>query len=94
VLIRHSLQDALGPMSRWSRVSVPMPRQDVSLVACVGTDAAADEALAMLRDGGVDLDSCLALDGTMTGTALIAVSKSGENHIVVAPGANQLSPTR
>ena len=62
---------------------------DVSLVACVGTDAAADEALAMLRNGGVNLDSCLALEGAATGTALIAVSKSGENHIVVAPGANQ-----
>ncbi len=63
---------------------------DVSLVACVGTDTAADEALALLRDGGVNLDSCLALDEAATGTALIAVSKSGENHIVVAPGANQL----
>jgi ribokinase len=63
---------------------------DVAMVACVGTDAAADEALAMLRDGGVNLDCCFALDGATTGTALIAVSKSGENHIVVAPGANQL----
>ena len=63
---------------------------DVSMVACVGTDAAADEALAMLRDGGVNLESCIAMDGATTGTALIAVSESGENHIVVAPGANQL----
>ncbi|NIA28089.1 MAG: ribokinase, partial [Desulfobulbaceae bacterium] len=62
---------------------------DVSLIACVGTDAAADDALAMLRADGVNLDSCRALEGTATGTALIAVSRSGENHIVVAPGANQ-----
>jgi len=63
---------------------------DVSLVACVGTDAAADEALAMLRADGVNLDGCRALEGATTGTALIAVSRSGENHIVVAPGANQV----
>ncbi len=61
---------------------------DVRLVACVGDDAAADEALALLRDGGVDLSACVRLNGIATGTALIAVGPSGENLIVVAPGAN------
>ena len=63
---------------------------DVSLVACVGNDAAADEALALLREGGVDLSRCRAVDDVATGTALIAVAQSGENHIVVAPGANKM----
>ena len=63
---------------------------DVRLVACVGDDAAADEALVLLRDGGVDLGDCRVMENTPTGTALIAVAPSGENHIVVAPGANQL----
>ena len=62
---------------------------DVSLVARVGEDAAADEALALLREGGVDLDACHALPGVPTGTALIAVDPAGENQIVVAPGANR-----
>ena len=62
---------------------------DVTLVACVGVDAAADEALALLREGGVELDKCQHIDGSPTGTALIAVAASGENHIVVAPGANR-----
>lgn len=62
---------------------------DVSLVARVGDDAAADEALALLRKGGVDLSACVALPSVPTGTALIAVSPSGENQIVVAPGANR-----
>ena len=61
---------------------------DVSLVARVGDDAAADEALALLREGGVDLTACTAVAGVATGTALIAVAPSGENQIVVAPGAN------
>ena len=63
---------------------------DVSLVARVGDDAAADEALALLREGGVDLSRCKAVPGAATGTALIAVAPSGENQIVVAPGANRL----
>ena len=62
---------------------------DVSLVARVGDDAAADEALALLREGGVDLSACVAVPDVATGTALIAVAPSGENQIVVAPGANR-----
>jgi len=60
----------------------------VSLVASVGNDATADEALALLRAGGVDLALCAPHPTAATGTALICVSPSGENHIVVAPGAN------
>ncbi len=71
---------------------------DVTLVACVGDDTAADEALALLREGGVDLSPVTVsgtVPGTVTGTALIAVEPGGENQIVVAPGANaQLTPER
>jgi len=62
---------------------------DVQLIACVGDDAAADEALVLLQEGGVDLSRVLRVPDTPTGTALIAVAPSGENHIVVAPGANR-----
>jgi ribokinase len=61
---------------------------DVSLFARVGDDAAAEEALALLREGGVDLSACKPVPGMATGTALIAVDPAGENQIVVAPGAN------
>lgn len=61
----------------------------VRLIARVGQDAAADEALILLREGGVDLSVCQGLSGVPTGTALIAVEPSGENQIVVAPGANR-----
>ena len=61
---------------------------DVRLVACVGDDAAAAAALALLREGGVDLSGLQVLPGSPTGIALICVAPSGENHIVVAPGAN------
>lgn len=62
----------------------------VSLVACVGRDAAADEALALLRAEGVELSRCVVTDAAPTGVALIAVAANGENQIVVAPGANLL----
>lgn len=62
---------------------------DVQLIGRVGNDASADEALQLLREGQVDLSRCERIDGIATGTALIAVAPSGENHIVVAPGANR-----
>ena len=61
---------------------------NVKLIACVGNDANATEALALLHDGGVDLTQCVIDDSAATGVALICVEPSGENHIVVAPGAN------
>ena len=61
---------------------------DVTLLADVGDDAEAETALSLLREGGVDLSRVSISSSCRTGTALIAVSKAGENHIVVAPGAN------
>jgi ribokinase len=61
---------------------------NVHLVACLGEDASADEALANVREAGVDLSHCRRLAGESTGLAMIVVVASGDNKIVVAPGAN------
>jgi ribokinase len=61
----------------------------VQLIARVGNDDAAEAALRMLREGGVDLSLCSVDDDAPTGVALINVAESGENQIVVAPGANR-----
>ena len=62
----------------------------VSMVARVGDDPVAEEALYGLQQAGVDLSYCKPLPDTSTGLALIVVSQAGENQIVVAPGANAL----
>ena len=61
---------------------------DVRMVAAVGRDAFADEALAGLRAAGVELD--LRMVDQPTGVALITVDADGETTIVVSPGANAL----
>ena len=61
---------------------------DVSLIARVGEDAFAEEALALLRESGANVSGVKALPGVPTGVALIAVSEAGENQIIVASGAN------
>jgi len=60
----------------------------VRLIGRVGADGMADEALALLRRDGVDLSGVTVDAKEPTGVALIAVSASGENQIVVASGAN------
>ncbi|MEM7433299.1 MAG: ribokinase [Pseudomonadota bacterium] len=62
---------------------------NVKMLARVGDDGAANEALALLKNGGVDLSGCKTVTGIPTGVALINVAASGENQIVVAPGANR-----
>ena len=60
---------------------------DVTLIGAVGSDPFAEEALVCLRDAGVTLE--LHTADEPTGVALILVDASGENEIVVAPGANR-----
>ena len=58
---------------------------EVRFVACVGAD---DLPLRTLEHEGVDISGVVRVDGE-TGTALILVDETGENVIVVAPGANR-----
>ncbi|GAA1391695.1 ribokinase [Luteococcus peritonei] len=59
----------------------------VTMLGAVGDDAAAQEALGLLREAGVDLDQ-LAVQQGPTGIAVVCVDASGENQILVVPGAN------
>jgi ribokinase len=59
---------------------------EVALVGCVGSDELAEEALAGLRETGME-ERWLVKDAP-TGIALITVDAEGETTIVVAPGAN------
>jgi len=59
----------------------------VMFVGCVGDDGAGHRMRAVLAEDGIDA-SALAVSSSPTGRALIVVDDSGENSIVVVPGAN------
>ncbi len=59
---------------------------DVTMVGAIGRDAAAEDALAGLRQADVTLR--LEQSDEHTGVALIQVDATGETTIAVAPGAN------
>jgi ribokinase len=60
----------------------------VRMVGRVGDDPTAEEALAGLREAGVELD--VRRVDAPTGIAIILVAADGANQIVVVPGANAL----
>jgi ribokinase len=61
--------------------------RSVTMAGAVGHDGFSDEALALLKDAGTDLQSVKRADEP-TGTAIILVGGDGENMIAVVPGAN------
>jgi ribokinase len=77
-----------GPGGKGANQAVAAARlgAQVAMVGCVGRDELAAEALAVLREAGVD-DRSLVKDAP-TGIALVTVDAAGETTIVVAPGAN------
>lgn len=62
----------------------------VTMVGRVGDDAAGHAMLDNLSANGVDVSKVEYELDTPTGTAMISIDESGENSIVVAPGANAL----
>jgi ribokinase len=62
---------------------------DVRIAGCVGDDDFGRRLLAALRAEGIDADSVRVVPEVPTGLAMIAVDQSGENLIIVAPGANR-----
>ena len=60
----------------------------VRMIGRVGADGMADQALDLLKAGGVDVSGVAVDPAAPTGVALIAVDAGGENQITVAPGAN------
>src|SRR5439155_5459724 len=62
----------------------------VRMYGAVGRDVFAEPALALLAEGGVDLQG-VARVAAPTGCATVLVDARGENCIAVSPGANALA---
>ena len=61
----------------------------VHMIGRVGSDAFGALLPSCLHDAGVDISSIAVSEGS-SGIAIIAVARSGENSIIVTPGANAL----
>jgi ribokinase len=67
---------------------------DVNFITCLGDDSNGQNALEYYKKEGLDVSSAKIVKDTPSGTAIILVDESGENCIVINPGANnRLSPS-
>lgn len=87
-LAAHELRRVPGGKGANQALAARRLGADVALVAAVGEDDAATEALDLLAADGVDLTRVRRVPDAPTGIALITVDDAGDNTIVVVPGAN------
>ncbi|WP_123025204.1 ribokinase [Mycolicibacterium stellerae] len=86
-VLASSLASAPGGKGGNQAVAAARAGAAVSLVAALGNDSAGEQLRAHLRANEVGLDGIVTLSEP-SGSAAIIVDSTGENSIVVAPGAN------
>lgn len=92
-ILGTSRLDAPGGKGANQAAAVAALGAAVDFVGAVGADDAGASLSAGLAKRGVGLSHLVSVPGAPTGSAVIVVSDSGENSIVVHPGANaELSP--
>lgn len=82
------LDTGLGGKGLNQAVAAARAGATVIMVGAVGDDDAGDAARDRLRSDGVDIDRMVVRSDVHTGYAVVTVDDSGENSIVVVPGAN------
>ncbi|GAA1756933.1 ribokinase [Agromyces humatus] len=84
----HGFAVALGGKGSNQAVAAHVAGAAVELVARIGDDTSGDFALAALSRFGLPLGAIERVPDVPTGVAQITVADSGENTVIVTPGAN------
>lgn len=87
-VLSKSRTDRPGGKGANQAVAIAAQGEPVELLACVGEDGTGEYLRDYLGGRGVGVESVEVLTGYSTGAAMILVASSGENEIVVNPGAN------
>ena len=90
-LIGHDYSEHPGGKGLNQAVAAARAGSPTRFVGAVGRDDAGQTLTRVAGDAGVDTSEVAVVD-VSTGRALILVADSGENSIVVVPGANELCP--
>lgn len=87
-LLGHSIANIPGGKGANQAVSCAREGGQVQMIGCVGDDAHGQSLRQALERDGIDTAALRTVAGEPTGTALILVEDSGQNRIVMIPGAN------
>ncbi len=86
-VVGSSFQTGFGGKGANQAVMARLLGADVSMVCCVGTDGYGTETLQNFADRGIDTTWARRVPGG-SGVAPIWVESSGQNRIIILPGAN------
>ncbi|MYB23907.1 MAG: ribokinase [Acidimicrobiia bacterium] len=86
-VVGSSFQVGFGGKGANQAIMARLLGAEVSMVCCVGTDGYGTETLANFADRGIDTTWARRAPGT-SGVAPIWVEASGQNRIIILPGAN------
>lgn len=86
-VVGSSFQTGFGGKGANQAVMARLLGADVSMVCCVGTDGYGAETLQNFADRGIDTTWARRVPGA-SGVAPIWVEASGQNRIIILPGAN------
>jgi ribokinase len=86
-IIGNSFHTFHGGKGANQAVAVAKLEYPVSMIGNVGNDSFGSQLRKGLEDAGVDTTQVNAVEGA-SGVALITIGRSGENNIVLVPGAN------
>ncbi|MGI9472534.1 MAG: ribokinase [Rubripirellula sp.] len=87
-IIATSSSEVPGGKGANQAVSASRAGGSVTMIGRVGSDAFGEKLLSHLRQDAVDITRTLQVSDCASGIALVTVESSGENSIVVVPGAN------
>lgn len=86
----HGSSRPMAPGGKGANQAVAAARlgSSVKMLGAVGADPQREVALSMLAESGVDVSGVRTMEDEPTGLAIVVVDDSGENNIIVIPGAN------
>ncbi|MBA7484200.1 Ribokinase [subsurface metagenome] len=87
-IIGYDFQNLPGGKGANQAVACARLGAETMMIGCVGSDIFGDNIITELKNSGIDVSLISRNNRVSTGVALITVNKTGENNIIIIPGAN------
>ncbi|MGI6193052.1 MAG: PfkB family carbohydrate kinase [Christensenellales bacterium] len=91
-VLGHDYRNAPGGKGSNAAVAAARAGAKVSAYATVGKDANGQYLLERWKEAGIDTTHVIEKEGANTGFVAITLEDSGQNRLIIFPGANMLTP--
>jgi len=87
-IIGYDFQNLPGGKGANQAVACARIGAETMMIGCIGSDIFGDNIITELKNSGVNVSLISRNNRVSTGVALITVNETGENNIIIIPGAN------